>query len=83
MIKESWRQSHFGLPDIRNCVQIGYRVDHLNRPIKMTNAAKASVWDAVWQPFGGAHSITGSATLNARLPGQWFQMTRPRQSGPD
>jgi RHS repeat-associated protein len=48
-------------------------VDHLNRPIKMTNAAKASVWDAVWQPFGGAHSITGSATLNARLPGQWFQ----------
>jgi hypothetical protein len=22
-------------------------VDHLNRPIKMTNAAKASVWDAV------------------------------------
>jgi RHS repeat-associated protein len=48
-------------------------VDHLNRPVKMTNAAKASVWDAVWQPFGGAHSITGSATLNARLPGQWFQ----------
>ena len=25
-------------------------VDHLNRPIKMTNAAKASVWDAVWLP---------------------------------
>lgn len=22
-------------------------VDHLNRPVKMTNAAKASVWDAV------------------------------------
>jgi RHS repeat-associated protein len=31
------------------------------------------VWDAVWQPFGGLHSFTGSATLNARLPGQWFQ----------
>ena len=25
-------------------------VDHLNRPIKMTNAAKASVWDAMWLP---------------------------------
>ena len=25
-------------------------VDHLNRPIKMTDAAKASVWDAVWSP---------------------------------
>jgi hypothetical protein len=48
-------------------------VDHLNRPIKMTDAAKASVWDAVWQPWGGSHSITGTASLDARLPGQWFQ----------
>ena len=48
-------------------------VDHLNRPIKMTNAAKASVWDAVWQPWGGSHAITGTASLNARFPGQWFQ----------
>jgi hypothetical protein len=48
-------------------------VDHLNRPIKMTDAAKASVWDAVWQPWGGVHSITGTASLDARLPGQWFQ----------
>ncbi len=49
-------------------------VDHLNRPVKMTNAAKASVWDAVWLPWGGAHSITGTATMNARFPGQWFQL---------
>ncbi|MEQ1694533.1 MAG: RHS repeat-associated core domain-containing protein [Hyphomicrobiaceae bacterium] len=48
-------------------------VDHLNRPIKLTDTAKASVWDAVWQPWGGVHSITGSASLNARFPGQWFQ----------
>ena len=49
-------------------------VDHLNRPIKMTDATKASVWDAVWLPWGGSHAITGTATLNARLPGQWFQL---------
>jgi RHS repeat-associated protein len=48
-------------------------VDHLNRPIKMTDAVKTSVWDAVWQPWGGVHSITGTASLDARLPGQWFQ----------
>jgi len=49
-------------------------VDHLNRPVKMTNSAKAAVWTAVWQPWGAAQSITGSATLNARFPGQWFQV---------
>jgi RHS repeat-associated protein len=48
-------------------------VDHLNRPVKMTSNTKASVWDAVWQPWGDGHSVTGSATLDARLPGQWFQ----------
>ncbi len=48
--------------------------DHLHRPVKMTNAAKASVWTAVWAPWGAPYSITGSATLNARFPGQWFQM---------
>jgi RHS repeat-associated protein len=49
-------------------------VDHLARPIKMTTAAKASVWDAVWQPWGGQHTITGTAVLDARFPGQWFQL---------
>ncbi len=28
----------------------GVHVDHLHRPIKMTNGAKATVWDAVWLP---------------------------------
>jgi len=46
----------------------------LNRPVKMTNSTKAAVWTAVWQPWGAAQSITGSATLNARFPGQWFQV---------
>ena len=49
-------------------------VDHLNRPVKMTNAAKASVWDAVWTPWGSPHSITGTGAINARFPGQWFQL---------
>jgi RHS repeat-associated protein len=48
-------------------------VDHLNRPVKMTTSTKASVWDAIWQPWGGIHAITGSASLDARFPGQWFQ----------
>jgi RHS repeat-associated protein len=50
-------------------------VDHLNRPVKMTTATKASVWDAIWQPWGGVHSliVTGTAVFDARFPGQWFQ----------
>jgi RHS repeat-associated protein len=49
-------------------------VDHLHRPIAMTDASKVSVWSAEWLPWGGAHAITGTATLNARFPGQWFQL---------
>ena len=49
-------------------------VDHLNRPVSMTNASKASVWDAVWTPWGAPYSIIGSETLDARFPGQWFQL---------
>jgi RHS repeat-associated protein len=49
-------------------------VDYLNRPIKMTDAAKAQAWDAVWAPWGSPHAITGPAALDARFPGQWFQL---------
>ncbi|MEQ1718570.1 MAG: RHS repeat-associated core domain-containing protein [Hyphomicrobium sp.] len=49
-------------------------VDHLNRPVKMTDAAKAAVWTAVWTPWGAPHSITGTATMDARFPGQWYQL---------
>jgi len=49
-------------------------VDHLNRPIMVTNSAGASVWTAVWTPFGTAQSVTGTLTYNARFPGQWFQI---------
>ncbi|MGE0231806.1 MAG: RHS repeat-associated core domain-containing protein [Flavobacteriaceae bacterium] len=40
----------------------------------MTDGTKASVWDAVWLPYGGAYSISGSASNEARFPGQWFQI---------
>jgi RHS repeat-associated protein len=54
---------------------MGYvHVDHLNRPKNMTNASKASVWDVDWAPWGAPYAITGSATLDARFPGQWYQM---------
>jgi RHS repeat-associated protein len=46
--------------------------DHLNRPIMMTDANKAIVWQADYNPFGGVYSITGSATNNLRFPGQYF-----------
>jgi hypothetical protein len=49
-------------------------VDDLNRPLKMMNSAKASAWDAIWTPWGTPHSLTRSATWNARFPGQWFQL---------
>jgi RHS repeat-associated protein len=49
-------------------------VDHLNRPTMMTNAAKASVWAAIWTPWGTPQSLTGAETNDARFPGQWFQL---------
>lgn len=49
-------------------------VDHLQRPIMMSDSTKASVWNATWLPFGGAHSLTGTAANDTRFPGQWFQI---------
>jgi RHS repeat-associated protein len=46
--------------------------DHLERPIKMTEGSKTTVWDAVYRPFGEVHAITGSASNNLRFPGQYF-----------
>jgi RHS repeat-associated protein len=55
-------------------VTLMVHVDHLNRPVRMTNSAKASVWDVVYTPWGAFHSATGAQTLNTRFPGQWFQL---------
>jgi len=47
-------------------------VDHLNRPTRMPDDSKATVWNAIWTPRGAPY--TGTASLNARFPGQWFQI---------
>ncbi len=48
--------------------------DHLGRPIRLTDGAKVTAWAVEWLPWGGVHAISGSETLNARFPGQWFQV---------
>jgi RHS repeat-associated protein len=49
-------------------------VDQLNRPVMMTNSAKSSVWQVVWNPWGTPFSISGAETNDSRFPGQWFQL---------
>jgi RHS repeat-associated protein len=46
--------------------------DHLTRPIRLTNSAKAQVWNAQWLPWGGAHSVTGTVAQSLRFPAQYF-----------
>jgi hypothetical protein len=47
-------------------VTLYVHADHLHRPVRMTNAAKATQWDVIWTPWGAPHTITGAQTLNAR-----------------
>jgi RHS repeat-associated protein len=49
-------------------------VDHLNRPIMLTDAAKVNVWWASYEPFGRVRATGGTLTQNLGLPGQWFQL---------
>jgi RHS repeat-associated protein len=46
--------------------------DHLNRPQKLTDGSAALVWDAVYQPFGEAYSVSGTATNLLMFPGQFY-----------
>ena len=46
--------------------------DHLGRPIRMTSAAKATVWQASYTPFGEVQSLSGTIEQNLRFPGQYF-----------
>ncbi|MDE2384366.1 MAG: RHS repeat protein [Alphaproteobacteria bacterium] len=46
--------------------------DHLGRPIKLTSAAKAVVFTAVYKPFGEVYSTSASVASNLRFPGQYF-----------
>jgi RHS repeat-associated protein len=46
--------------------------DHLGRPQKITNAARAVVWDGVFAPFGEIYSVTGSIVNVLMFPGQVY-----------
>jgi RHS repeat-associated protein len=48
--------------------------DHLGRPTRMTTAAKSTVWQASFKPWGEVQTITGTAIQNLRFPGQYFQV---------
>lgn len=50
---------------------LNVHADHLGRPVKMTNSAKASVWDVTYTPWGAPHTLTGAQTLNERFPFFW------------
>ena len=46
--------------------------DHLGRPLRLTDASRATVWAASYDPFGQPVSITGTMEQNLRFPGQYF-----------
>jgi RHS repeat-associated protein len=48
--------------------------DHLGRPIRMTDAAKSTVWQALYKPFGEVQTTSGTKSLDLRFPGQYFQI---------
>jgi RHS repeat-associated protein len=48
--------------------------DHLGRPTRMTDAARATVWQAIWKPWGEIHSLSGTLPQNLRYPGQYYQI---------
>ena len=48
--------------------------DHLARPIRVTDATKATVWQATYTPWGEPQSISGTLALDMRFPGQLFQI---------
>jgi RHS repeat-associated protein len=43
---------------------------HRAEPLVVTNAARAKVWDAAYEPFGRARVFTSTVEMNLRLPGQ-------------
>ena len=46
--------------------------DHLDTPRIMTDIGGATVWDLEVRPFGDGENVTGTATLNLRFPGQYY-----------
>ncbi len=48
--------------------------DHLATPVVMTGGAATKVWEIETRPFGDSPTVTGSAGLNLRFPGQYFEL---------
>ncbi|MCO5070260.1 MAG: RHS repeat-associated core domain-containing protein [Rhizobiaceae bacterium] len=48
--------------------------DHLERSIMMVDEFRDPVWQASYLPFGEVRTLTGSASLDYRFPGQCFQL---------
>ncbi len=48
--------------------------DHLARPVRITNSIKAAVWSSEYTPSGAPHVLSGTVVMDARFPGQWFQL---------
>ena len=46
--------------------------DHLGRPTRLTDATRATVWSASYDPFGQPWQVTGTVEQNLRFPGQYF-----------
>lgn len=78
--RPKWNMAARAIPlavvaDVSTSPQTLYiHADHLDRPVRMSDGSKALVWDAVYRPFGAVETLTGSAVLDARFPGQWFQL---------
>ena len=74
---QAWSRSAFWLAiDVAASPKKIYavHVDHLNRPVMLTDTAKVNVWAASFEPFGKVRTVTGAVTQNLGLPGQWFQL---------
>jgi RHS repeat-associated protein len=54
-------------PQLRSVI-----TDHAGRPIVLIDRTGVPVWRARYGPFGDLASIHGTATLNLRAPGQYF-----------
>jgi RHS repeat-associated protein len=46
--------------------------DNVGRPQVATNASQAVVWKASYLPFGETLAASGTATVNLRFPGQYY-----------
>lgn len=61
------------VPDPLNEAQVYYyHTDHLGTPQKLTDAAGAIAWDAIYDPFGEANLQTSQVDQPLRFPGQYF-----------